>query len=506
MTRSGAARMDWRVWLGLTVVLSAAAAWVLAHGYLNEGALIRWTKISTVLGADESRLENLGLLYPHLPIYLLAPMYFVPGLATPFAPYLLSAVIGATLLTLWYAHLRQRHCGRSTAMLLVVLVALHPMFLWAATNGSERSLSLLAFYLMCLAGMRLLRVGDVRAVMMLGLVLALYFFVDERTSFLFLALLPLLPFLAPPRMLRESTLSTYVLISLPIAVAALAWAYLNWLFNADPWHFVTSGESAFVGASRAVAGSDWLRQVGGRLLPALGWAAALAALALPVLGWTLWHLRGRRRMWLGIGILALHPVLATALATVPYVLGQPLDILFLMLGAAMVAVLLLPKAWAQQGGALVFWFALSAAGGWAVFTLAPGEDLGHWRAAVSGQTQHDAHAADIRVGQWLAVHRQPTWIDSRAAFRVVAARGDAVGLWLPFMPAFKVAERLGAVEVDQVVVVDPRHPRAARDRITQRFPTLFDNGQPGYELALSDPPWRVYRRSGSQVAALGYAP
>ena len=73
-------------------------------------------------------------------------------------------------------------------------------------------------------------------------------------------------------------------------------------------------------------------------------------------------------------------------------------------------------------------------------------------------------------------------------------------LLLPFMPEFKVAERLGMITADQVLVIDPRHRSARRDRITQRFANLYDEGQPGYELAFDDPPWRVYRRAGVSLA------
>lgn len=489
------------VWVGISLVIGAIAAWVLGNGYLNESALFRWAQISTVLSAPDFRLENLGLLYPHMPIYLLMPFYFLPGLATPFAPYLASSLVGGLLLMLWYHHLRLRRYSRGTALLLVVLVAVHPMFLWVATSGTEKALSLLMFYLMCFSCVRLLRIGDVRSVIMLGCILALYFFVDERTVFLFLALLPLLPFLAPMRMLRASMSSAYVLIALPIVVAVLAWVYLNWLFHGDPWLFLTSSESAFVGASREVQDVAWLREFGGEFFTALGWTAMLAAIAVPALGWTLWHLRARPRLLIGMSILGLHPVLATAIATKTYFLHHPFDLIFLMLGAAMASMLLMPKAWARHTSVLTSWFLVAVVGGWIAFGIAPNDEMRQWRDAFLGKPQHIAHAADARVGQWLALNRRVTLIDSRAAYRIVVARGDSHALWLSFMPEFKVAERLGAITADQVVVIDPRHRWARRDRITQRFTNLYAEGQPGYELAFDDPPWRVYRRASFGVAA-----
>lgn len=488
------------IWLSLSIAIGSTAAWVLAHGYLNENALFRWAQISSVLDAPEFRLENLGLLYPHVPLYLLIPFYFLPGLATPFAPYLASSLIGALLLMLWHYHLRLRRCPPATALLLVLLVAVHPMFLWAATSGTEKALSLLVFYLMCSACVRLLRIGDVRSIILLGCILALYFFIDERTVFLFLALLPLLPFLTPMRMLQTSMASAYVLISLPIVIAVLAWIYLNWLFHGNPWLFLTSFESSFAGASRTVQDIAWLRQFGGEFFFAFGWITILAAIALPVLAWTLWHLRSRPRLLLGMGILASHPILAAAIATKAYFLDHPINLIFLMLAACMASLLLLPKAWTKRGMVPVGWFFATALGGWIAFSLAPNDEMRQWRDALGGTPQGNAYAADARTGQWLAANRRITLIDSRAAYRVVAARGDSHGLWLPFMLEFRLAERSGDIHADQVVVIDPRHRLAPRDRITQRFPHLYEKGQIGYELALDDPPWRVYRRANMSLA------
>lgn len=489
------------IWAALTALVGAVTVWVLAHGYLNDAALFRWAQISTTLSAPELRLENLGLLYPHVPIYLLAPFYFLPGLASPFAPYIASTVIGATLLAVWFHHLRQRRYSTGAAALMVLLVAVHPLFLWVTTSGTEKALSLLTFYLLCVACVRLLRIGDVRSIIMLGGLLALYFFVDERTIFLFLALLPMLVFLAPLRMLHTSLASAYLLISLPIVVSVLAWIYLNWLFHGDPWLFLTSAESAFVGVSREVEHVRWLRVYGGDFFRPLGAATVLALITLPVLGWALWQLRTRRRVLLGISVLSLHPILATALASKTFFLEHAFEMLFLMIAGSMAALLMLPKVWARRPTVPVLWLFAAVVGGWITFGASPDDELRLWRTAISGDSQNEAYAADARVGQWLAENRSTTLIDSRSAYRVVVAYGEPQGLLLPFMPEFKLAERLGQIQAEQVVVIDPAHQLALRDRITQAFPTLYEGGQSGYTLALDDPPWRVYKRNDAPRVA-----
>ncbi len=72
-----------------------------------------------MLDASEVHLEYIGLMHPHVPIYLLAPFYYLPGLATPAAPYLLSVLCGGLLLAIWNYHLRlKRYGARSRALLL----------------------------------------------------------------------------------------------------------------------------------------------------------------------------------------------------------------------------------------------------------------------------------------------------------------------------------------------------------------------------------------------------
>ena len=221
----------------------------------------------------------------------------------------------------------------------------------------------------------------------------------------------------------------------------------------------------------------------------------MALLTVPALGWVLYRLRARRRMLVGMLILGLHPVLAAALATKSHFVEHPLDFVFLALATFMSALLLIPKAWSRRPLAPICWLLLSWAGGWMALDMMPTRDMTSWRNAASGIAQPITTQADAVVGHWLDQNRMTTLIDNRSGYRVIAARGDSDDLWLPFMHEFKLAERMRLAGAEQVVVIDPRHALAVRDRITSRYPTLFDSGQPGYALVLDEPPWRVYRRT-----------
>ncbi len=479
-----------------TLLLGGLALWILGHQYLNDSALLRWTKLLSVLDASEVHLEYIGLMHPHVPIYLLSPFYYLPGLATPAAPYLLSVLCGGLLLAIWNYHLRLKRYGPQSRTLLIFLAAANPLFLWAVTNGSEMALSLLMYYLFCFAVLRTLLQRDSRAIIMLASALAGYFFVDERAFFLVVAFFPLIPMVAPPSMLRESPLSVFFVISLPVALAIASWFYLNWIFHGAARTFITALDSSFLGARLHSGESDWLLGFGGAwLLPTLA-ALLLAVASFPAMIWqavVVWRSQRLRR---GELVFFLVPVLAVGVASSSSFIEHLVEMLFLLNAGCMVGLLLLPRASQRQkmlaagflllgdlsGGCLLFWY--------------PSADMLQWREAVTGQDSAMNYPAERRVGDFLAVNRLPTLLDERAGYRIIAARGDTKGLLLSYMPEFKLALQQADPGVAQILVSNPAQRRAYLDGITQQYPDLFADGMPGYHLAYPGDDWRVYRQDG----------
>ena len=184
---------NYLLFLLILLLLGTCTIWLMSNNYVNEYSLSRWSKVLAILSAPQIRLEHFGLVYPHFPIYVLMPFYYLPQMDTGAAPYLASTLIGVGLLMLWNAHLRAKRYSPASRFVLIVLVAFHPCFLWAVTSNTQHALSLVMFYLLYLSVARLVKEQDVRSFLMLGLVLAIYFFVDDRTFYMFIALLPLFP-------------------------------------------------------------------------------------------------------------------------------------------------------------------------------------------------------------------------------------------------------------------------------------------------------------------------
>lgn len=477
------------------MVLGGCTIWLLAHNYINDVSLERCARLQAILDAPQLRFENLGLVYPHLPFYLLMPFFFVPGLSPVLAPYLTTIVVGAGLLVIWQHHLAgQGYSAWFRAGLLIAVVA-HPYFLWAVTAGTvQDALSLVLFYafyrtLTLLAGER-----DIRSFIVLALILATYFFVDERAVFLFIALLPLLPLVAPRRMIRESPLSVYAVVTFPFLASVASWAYLNWIFSNDPWLFWNSPESSFRGGWFRAPDVEWLRLYGGMWLKPILVSVGYALIAFPAFVWLLARVRRDRPLFAASAVLFLHPLIAIGFGTMKYFITHPMAMLFLFSSGLMAGMSLLPALdrRGRRGALAVLLFGVI--GGWYSLNWAPDPEIRQWRDAFVGEQLVPRHQGDIALGQWLRNHRQATLMDENGGFRVIVARGDAKSLMLSFSDEFKMALKRQVPNVEQIAIPDPAGVNATGDRIDREYPLLYSRGMENFALVYDGGGWRVYRR------------
>lgn len=483
------------VFLAAALALCACTAWLLAHHYVNDYALLHWAKSLAILDADRIRVEYLGLVYPHLPFYLLFPFHYLPALDSGAAPYLASGLVAASLLAWWYRDLARCGYGRGARLACVALLAAHPFFLWAATTGTQMALTLALYYALCISLTQLVRVGTTRSYMILGFVITLCFFADERTVYLLIALLPLFPLLLPRNILQQAPIGAYMIAFTPWALVFLAWAYLNWLFLHDPWHFLTALDSTFRGAANDVLYLPWLRDYGPRPGKVVLVTLAYGLLAFPLLLPLLWQTRRDRGLQGAAAIAFLLPMLATLLATGDLFLPHPLYMLFLLAAAAMAALPIGAAGPDWRPNILVAALALSTAGGWVVFPWMPTKDMALWRAALAGGHPEPPYAAERALGEWLAANREPTMLDDRHAYAALVARGDARDLILPFSRSYKAHLLRRELTVSQIVAPDPRY--RGPDQINEHYPNLYVQGMAGYRLVYNQPPWRVYQRDTS---------
>ncbi|MBI5919799.1 MAG: hypothetical protein HY849_10580 [Nitrosomonadales bacterium] len=490
-------------------LLLVCALWPVYNGYVSDAALLRMERVMSVLASPVLRIEDFRLLYPHFSVVLLLPFGYMPEIIKSVAPYIVSSFFGAVLLALWNVHLQAKHYPLFDRMVLVLLVAVHPFFLWGVTSGMQGGLSLMMFYGVYLGSVRVIKEADARAFIMLAAAFGAYFFVDERAFFIYFAFLPLLPLIAPPSMLRSSPASLYLIVSMPLLLSVLAWVvYLTFVLSEGAIHFMNAPGEPFRGAWHLMAEVDWLRDYGGTFFQPLIVSLIVAVIAYPVVGWLIWRSRRHAKLARDIEALPLHLSVAVAMATTTYFLAHPADMLYLMAGGVMAAIVLIPREDKLHRRELFLAFLLSAVGGLFCLFWKPTVDMQRWTQAWQGEKLGEYFPGDVELGKWLDANRAPTLIDEHAAYRAIVARGDAYELVLSSTKEFKRALQSDLLTVEQVVVRDPLYNHRDRtgygnevfserlpDSITWHFSDLYRDGMRGYRLVYDDAHWRVYRRT-----------
>ena len=477
------------------VAISFVAAYLLDHGFMHEGAIKRWAMVLAVLGAEEVRLEHFSLLYPHFPIYVLIPFYYLPGLNYGAAPYFVSAVFASGLIALCLYHMRHMELSTIKRLLVVLLLVLHPTFLWGATNGSQIAMNMFMFYLLYHATQRLITEHDLHSYISLSVILAVMFFIDGTAVFLFVALLPMIAVVAPRRLLLTSPISIYFILSIPFVFSVLGWAWINWIFESEFVFFLSDPESTFLGGYMEMFKYPWLKQFGGHFFEALLVSLVYMILAYPIVIYFMlstWDEGNRFRASL---VLFLHPLLAIALATDQYFLKHPFEILVLINASILAELTFLDLEKKKVYWGVVGFLVISLAGGWWIFMQSANPSMTSWVQSFQVEHRADQDENGMRhLGRWLAENRQITMIDERHAPEVLVARGDAKGMILSFTDEFKIALNHGKPDVEQIVVPDPETPFGKKDKIGLRYPEMFEKGMPGYRMVYSYRKWRVYRK------------
>jgi hypothetical protein len=481
------------LYLGFALALLALTAHVAAAGYVNAGALRLWADSIMAWETESFAQDRIAVVYPQLRFYL--SLLFFALMPDPRAAGLglFGAATAAIVVLIWIAMLRNGGWGRVTSVLAAILLALHPAFLWSATRAGGEPLSLIGMTLIGACVLSLAHAYSLSVFITTALLLAVYFVVDERFPFLLVALVPLLPVFASPKIIRLGPGGFFIVTLMPLVSAFLAFVYVSWVFTGDPLRFVEGESSVLAGAYYTQEAHPWLMRHGGQLAAPLATAFALAVAAAPAAVAGLAIVARAPREFAAIALMIVTPVVGLAVATLTRFAAHPLEFLFLLPVASCVA-MCCARGRAQRA-LLVALALVGQLGGWAMFAAWADADRRHWRGALFGpvtetMTGERKLAAFLRDGP-------PTLIDDALGFPVIAALASTRNLVLPATTEFRLAITARQVDVAQIAIPDPRQGFGRRDRLNQNFPSLWDDGLPGYELVYDQAGWRVYRRDAS---------
>lgn len=483
----------WDIYIIVALTFAALMVWLLSNNYQSDYVVKAWSKFH-VLSTNEFRLEDLGILFPYLPFYLIWAAASIPGLNHEFVPYLISIVAAGFLFAHWNYFLVKKGYRWSTRVLLLLIFVSHPFALWGVTSGTNNALTLLVFYFLCFGVVRLVLMRDLRSIIILGVSLAALFFTDDRSLYIALIFIPFIPMLASRRMVSKSLLSVYVVLLTPFAIAFGSWVFLNWLFHSDPFMFIHAPEAMFSGVWQQSDQYSWLHERGGEWLGPMATSLWWSLLGFPAMIWIIFSNRRHERVLRTLPLLLVLPSIGAGVATVGFTLFHPIDLIYLQIGVLMAAMLILPRMKGMHLNILLVLFVAGNLGGWWVMKNAHPPEVESWMSSLSAQTS-DVNKSDENLGKWLADQPYITMIDDRAGYKAIYAQGNARNLILPFEVEVKLAHVKFWETVDEFAVLNPRHPRAVLDKVGQRFPSMYWSGMQGYHLVYDDHQWRVYRRN-----------
>ncbi|MFE8583711.1 hypothetical protein ACFX59_06340 [Sphingomonas sp. NCPPB 2930] len=485
-TSSGGGRWRWSVPAGIGIAPSALLAILVALAGYRLAAQISelglWHDGTAELAgravlsaAGQSDPTALLTSYPPLPylLLILGEMLGRPLGLDPVA--LVDAVLLGGLAARYGGSLAERGASTGAIMLLVLLLALHPLSISALTQGPQALLLLWGGWVLGRSMMDTRTITGINETIALSLALPMLAMTSAQGAAITIGAIPFLIFAVPRDLAERHYLGTYLVLLFPLVLSVLSLFAL----------FVI-----ILHAPLAVIIGDIYHAVRGGTPP--GWAiAALAPIAtaavatIAVLLSTMRTAPRALRESVAAGLASL--MLASILVVATGIARHPGEVLVPALGFAAGVSTRWPVEKLSQAGLLILAGALVSA---PVILGADVKANGLVAQALAGRT--GAISADRALGRYLVGHRD-VMIDALAHPAVVAARGSAEGLLTDRSPAFGVSVLAHRV-LTPAVAVRAHRPGESDDAISRSMPNLFEQGPPGYRLAFDQGGWRVWAR------------
>jgi len=219
----------------VTVLFFLLNTTLFEQGFASDKQLYLGEKSLLVYKGAIERLENTG--FTNNPLALMLTALFRN-------PFLTSAIVGSTILTLLlislYVYRRKNILSRPLFILIFCFVSCSPLTLFML---SQKISTAIVIYLMLLIFHHLFeydRLGISYNLFMFGILSACVFLTQFQTIFIF----PLFSFaLVAKHMGKDPLKSSAVILAglFPVFFMLAGSCYLNWLFLADPLHFFTHG-------------------------------------------------------------------------------------------------------------------------------------------------------------------------------------------------------------------------------------------------------------------------
>ncbi|WP_163852090.1 hypothetical protein [Pseudooceanicola aestuarii] len=468
MTRSA-------VWLALALPLFAGLllwlGWTQAHGFTSPAVTELWAKaIVQIDGSGQFAASD--AFYPPVPFALTLLIQSLPGQSAAPGPIVLSALLGATILLLWFRNLR-RVAGISLpgSLVTVALLGLNPVFLRALADGPETMLTLLGTWLFARGIVNLRLTGNAPDMMKVAVGLLTVALSDSYGLMISLGAVPFLIVAARPSMIATSSFGYLFAMFYPVAAAVGSLIFVSLIFNSALVPQLLEQPSP-------VPLAEHLLILSGVVPVAL--MVAFRHILMP-------------RLFMPI-VAAVGTVLGAYVLNIFFnVEGDPLIAIVPMLGVVVAGLRFWPPVRLREPLIIVM-LAFNLMQSVLVVSNTSVAETRDWLQASLGRSS-DADDPTRQAAQFLR-DKDGIMLDVERNPAMVVAIGTADRLVTSGQPAYDWALEGGVPQAPYIVVPKVTEGAPAADRVLRRFPELHHDRLAGYDEIYGNSRWRVFGKTG----------
>ena len=452
--------------------LLASLGWAEAQGFVSSDVTALWSR-AIVQVDGPAHFKSVDAFFPPVPFALsIVLQWILNGTMVP-VPFILSALLGAALLLLWFFNLRDNGVfSLAGSLATVALLGLNPFFLRAVADGPQTVLTILGTWVFTRGIVNLRLTGNAPDMMKVAVGLLIVALSDSFGLMICLGALPFMIVAARPSMLTASSTGYLVAMFYPVVAGIGSLMFVSTIFNSRLIPLLIEEPAPATWATHAlillgmlpVAATAILRNV---LLPRLFMPliAAMATVCGAYLLNAFFHLEGDQTM-------AFAPMLGVVAVAVrfwpPLPLREPIVLTLLALGVVVSAI---------------------------AFQAIPLHETRAWVSAVRGDgagtsssTQDLSMFLQDKSGIMVDVERNP---------EIVTAMGGVDSLIVSGEPLYDWALGGGLPQAGYILVPAGTNPNGTSDRILRRFPGLDRGRLAGYHEVFQNAHWRVFERTKS---------
>ncbi|HBB85115.1 MAG TPA: hypothetical protein DC031_18050 [Sulfitobacter sp.] len=462
---------SWSVgFVALTLVLLLSLGWTEANGFVSMDVTDLWAK-SIVQIEGPAQFKATDAFYPPVPYALsLLGQALLTGTQVP-VPFVLSALVGAGLLVLWFLNLRDtgRFSGFTSAI-LVLLLALNPFFLRALADGPEMMFCILGTWLFARGIVNLRLTGNAPDMMKVAVGLLVVALSDSFGLMLCLGAMPFMIVAARPSMIAASSTGYLVAMFYPVAAAVGSLMFVSLIFDSRLVPLLSETVVPLTSSQHMIV------LLG--LCP-----AALVAILRNIL---------MPRLFMPL-LAAVGAVLGGyTLNTFFHVEGDPAMAIAPMLGVLVAAIRFWPNLSLREPIAIAL-LSFSLVSSVLVTRYVAHDETRNWARAMVG-IENAASRPDREVISFLR-DKSEIMVDVEKNPEIVIGFGSVDQLVIAGQPSYDWALEGGVPRTRYIVVPRQAEGQATADRILRRFPQLKQSKLPGYGEVFENSQWRVFERS-----------